>query len=56
MIIRALPKKFSKKKLKYIDADFAQNCLGILKIYLAFLSDGIGPLGLGLGFIFESWR
>ena len=38
-MLRALPKKFSKKKLKYTDADFVQNCLGIPKIYGACLSD-----------------
>ena len=37
--LRALPKKNSKKILKYTVADFVQNCPRISKIYLARLSD-----------------
>ena len=43
-MIRALPKKFSKRKLKYTDAGFVQNCLRIPKIYAACLSD-VSPNG-----------
>ena len=39
MSVRALPKKFSKKKLKYTDADVVENGLRIPKIYTACLSD-----------------
>ena len=35
-MLRALPKKFSKKKLKYTDADFVQNCLRIPKHFSNF--------------------
>ena len=38
-LIWALPKKIFKKKLKYTDAGFVQNCLGIPKRYAACLSD-----------------
>ena len=44
IIIRALPKKFSKRKLKYTDAGFVQNCRRIPKIYAACLSD-VSPNG-----------
>ena len=40
----ALPKKFSRTKLKYTDADFVPKCLGIPKIYAACLSD-VSPNG-----------
>ena len=39
IITRALPKKFSKKKIKSTDADFVENCPGVPKIYLVCLSN-----------------
>ena len=42
--LRALPKKFSRKKLKYTYAGFVQHCLRIPKIYAACLSD-VSPNG-----------